>query len=606
MGSLSQNDGNNYDSEEVDDDEQETDEPAAKRLFNEEDEVDDAKLSSKPPVDDCMDDIFASNAFDDELVNIGARVEAKHSSKKDPPGYNSNTNNIDEDLGSEANRLPMKNPAESSDKRQQGTLFQTVTKKCRRKSSSGSMSSVPTLTQHFPSVKREKLKVKVLGGGTNETPSTARKIISGLVEIRLRGKMTTFKKGDVWLPYDKACREKGFAFTLGDISTVGMHYDAAVIAWMKIEHAFIGREEAARVKACTGSDWVLVKKHDMLPQRIQLNRLLHRITDNLPDKATTLCYEQEGKIAHSFYYECKTSSRKQSKNDKPCALDLFAGAGGTSIGLEKAGIDVKYKVEMNKTASYTLQINFPGSHIFSEDIAKFLQSCKTQRVKIYPRRGQVIYIHGQHFQPSFVSMENVPGLGQDKNIKYLLQVVGGLLGLSYQVRTCLVKSSEFGDPQARCRVIVLASKKGYILPTLKPTHGEGRLKIVTAGDVLRDLKDIDPVPDLGLVDLPNGAHVWDHCSEGTDLKEKSDDHYVLNANQPANTVRKGNQMRHYKHDRYITVRERARLQQFPDSHRFAGSKKERFNQIGNAVPVGLAEAIGRAVMESYHLGRHES
>mmetsp|Transcript_29198 Transcript_29198/g.47926 ORF Transcript_29198/g.47926 Transcript_29198/m.47926 type:complete len:413 (-) Transcript_29198:48-1286(-) len=409
---------------------------------------------------------------------------------------------------------------------------------------------------------------------------------------------------------------------------------------MRIENAFIGPEEAANVKAHTGSEWVLVKKHENLPNsgRIHLQKLSHRLTENLPNEATSLCYEREDKITHSFSYECRNPPlHSPNQNERPYALDLFAGAGGTSIGLENANINVKYKVEMNKTASDTLQMNFPDSHVFNEDIAKFLQSCKTQRVKIYPRRGDLTYVHGsppcqgfsavntsggandqqnnectikflevvEHLQPTFVSMENVPGMGHEKNIRYFLRIVGGLLNMSYQVQTCLVKASNFGDPQNRCRVIILASKKGYKLPILKPTHGEGKLKVVTAGDVLRNLEDIDPVPGVGLVDLPNGGHVWDHFKEGTDLAEKSDDHYVLNANLPANVVRKGNQIRHYKHGRYITVRERARLQSFPGGHRFAGSRKDMFNQIGNAVPVGLATAIGRAVMESYRLGRHD-
>mgnify|MGYP000337580313 CR=1 FL=1 len=327
------------------------------------------------------------------------------------------------------------------------------------------------------------------------------------------------------------------------------------------------------------------------------------------------------------------------KNDRLCALDLFAGAGGISTGLTQAGIDVKYKVDINKTACCTLLINSTaGSHVFCEDIAKFKEGCEIQRASIYPSRGEAGYIHGsppcqgvsavntsggandqqnndctlkyvevvQLLQPTFVSMENVPGLGMEKNIKYLLRVVGGLLGCGMQVRTCTVVASHFGDAQDRPRLLVLASKRGFKLPVLKSTHGgPGRLNIVTARDALLSLEDVEPVLGQGLVDLPNnGGHVFDHNKESTELTEQYDSQYLLSANLPANTVRKGNQIRHYKHDRYITARERARLQSFPDSHRFAGTRQEMFDQIGNAVPCGLAAAIGRAVMESYQLGRH--
>lgn len=461
-----------------------------------------------------------------------------------------------------------------------------------------------------------------------------------MVEIRLPGKLGTItaKPGDVWLAREKKYREKTFAFTLGKISIENQNYVAEIAAaWMKLEMAFLGSDEAANVKKCTGKDCVLVKKHELLPEdnKIQLNKqLLERLHHNLPDEAGCLCYEMDGKINHSFYYETKEPTQISNLNTRPSAIDLFAGGGGTSIGLKKTGFDVKYKVEMNKTACDTLNMNFPDSHVFCEDIANFLNSCQTQRVGVYPKRSQSDYIHGSppcqgfsavntgggandqqnnectfkflevitYFQPSFVSMENVPGLVQDRNIDYLLRIVGGLLSMSYQVPTSIVNSKDFGDPQNRARVIILASKKGYKLPKLKPTHGEGTHNdVVTAGDVLHDLEHVNPALG-GLVNLPGEGHVTDHFKEGTELSDKCDNHYVLVANRPANTVRKQNQIRHYSQNRYITVRERARLQGFPDSYKFAGTRKEMFDQMGNAVPVGLATAIGRSVVESYRLG----
>jgi len=588
--------------------------------------------------DEFKSDIFDSTEFDEELLAMGARIDAKYTPKKEAadssnlnpnPNSSVNTQTINKDVKPQPKARGLLRKNSTGSKKRQRSLFQTVKNERRRNKSFGS-AQTNTLTQLFSTVQKEESNKEV----ATETPSidTQSNQLNGLVEIRLRGQMrkTSFKEGDVWLPYEKPLRDKGFAFTIGSIYIVGMSHEADIAAsWMRVENAFLGPEEAVRVKQCTGSDWVLVKKHEMLPSngRIPLQQLSHRLTNNLPNKATTLCYEMDDKITHSFYYECGNPTRRNpNQNERPCALDLFAGAGGTSIGLEKANINVKYKVELNKTACDTLQMNFPNSYVFCEDIAKFLESCKSQRANVYPKRGDVDYLHGsppcqgfsavntsggandeqnnectikflevaEHHQPTFVSMENVPGMGQDKNIRYLLRIVGGLLNQSYQVRTCLVKASSFGDPQTRARVIILASKKGYKLPILKPTHGGEKLKVVTARDVLHDLEDIDPVPGVGLVQLPNGGHVWDHFKEGTDLAEKSDNNYVLNANLPANTVRKGNQMRHYKHDRYITVRERARLQSFPYGHRFAGGRKDAFNQIGNAVPVGLATAIGMA------------
>ena len=203
-------------------------------------------------------------------------------------------------------------------------------------------------------------------------------------------------------------------------------------------------------------------------------------------------------------------------------------------------------------------------------------------------------------------MENVPGMTQQKHIKYLLRFMGCLLSFGYQVKVCEVNASHFGDPQNRRRVIVLAAKKGYILPVLTPTHGEGRLNVATAGDTLRTLEDVAPSTKMGgLAGLADGGHIFDHYKKATELSDKCDNDYQLNCNLPANTIRKANRLRHYKMDRYCTVRERARLQSFPDNHHFAGTLTDAFNQIGNAVPVKLATAIGKAVIESYRLGKHE-
>ena len=390
----------------------------AKRLFREGGDQDSAAAmqgpSFAPPAsNDCMDDLFASTYFDEELSNLdlGAIVEARTSPKKDLPSSSSiniaaksNTSNI---VNTTTNNdgLPVKTPVESTKKKRQQTLtlFQTATTKTkRRKSSTGRVSSASvrmnTLTQEY-FVKKDNVSEETISNHSTSTsiPTTAGKVINGLITIKVRGKDKSFKAGDVFIPHEKKYREKGFVFTLRNIIS-GEPHEAYVIAWMKIENAFLGPTEAAAVKECTGSDWVLVKKHHLLPEsgRLQLRSLGERLTENLPSETNALLYEQsEDKIAHSFYYETNNASaRAPNKPGRPIALDLFAGAGGTSIGLESAGLDVKYKVEMNITASNTLQINFPDSHIFCEDIAKFLESSITRRVSIYPRKGQVAYIHG--------------------------------------------------------------------------------------------------------------------------------------------------------------------------------------------------------------------
>jgi site-specific DNA-cytosine methylase len=130
-----------------------------------------------------------------------------------------------------------------------------------------------------------------------------------------------------------------------------------------------------------------------------------------------------------------------------------------------------------------------------------------------------------------------------------------------------------------------------------PTHGvEGKPKKKTVEDAIGDFVDLPPVHGSGFVKLANNTMVSDHLKQGTAVKTECDQ---LKEDQQAGTVIRRKQIRHYSHHRGLTVRERARLQDFPDDYVFCGSVGERFDQIGNAVPVGLAYAVGKSLMESH-------
>lgn len=103
-----------------------------------------------------------------------------------------------------------------------------------------------------------------------------------------------------------------------------------------------------------------------------------------------------------------------------------------------------------------------------------------------------------------------------------------------------------------------------------------------------------------------GDLIYDHVERGTnlprtesgDLNEK--EIVKLEGDKPAKTLTKSNRMQHYKHkSRGLTIRELARLQSFPDTFFFAGDVQAQRDQIGNAVPCMLAEAIGRFILRSY-------
>jgi len=281
------------------------------------------------------------------------------------------------------------------------------------------------------------------------------------------------------------------------------------------------------------------------------------------------------------------------------------------------------------------------------DITRFLRDLKSGKLKIDTKK--IVLLHGsppcqgfcaantsggsndwqnkqctldfleavEYIQPPFVSMENVPGLAMKRKIdgaklnkNYLQQVMGRLISCGYDGSFTMTSTKNFGDPQDRKRLVLLAAKRGYTLPS-NPTQthggGEGMEAIVSVQDVLQDLEDIEPNCS-GRVRLEGSKeHIYAHYIEGTAHSNSNDEDTRLYASHPlapAKTVRKKNNICHYKLNRYLTTLEYKRLMSFPDGHKLEGTQKEQRDQIGNAVPCKFAEAIGKTIMESYRLGRY--
>lgn len=209
--------------------------------------------------------------------------------------------------------------------------------------------------------------------------------------------------------------------------------------------------------------------------------------------------------------------------------------------------------------------------------------------------------------PRTLTMENVKGMMDQKNIEYLMRVVRELLELEYQVRICLVDAASYGDPQHRERIILFASRYHHKLPDLPPpTHGDATtLKpYVTAKEVLDDLASISPTKGHTRAFDSSGKPLLQHWM---DIRKCSTDKLdgTLKGDSPAPTILTKKAVRHYSLDRAISPRERARLQNIPDDFRFFGGDADVRRQIGNAVPVALATAVARAVRDSYNYVRKD-
>jgi DNA (cytosine-5)-methyltransferase 1 len=233
-------------------------------------------------------------------------------------------------------------------------------------------------------------------------------------------------------------------------------------------------------------------------------------------------------------------------------------------------------------------------------------------------------------KPQIAFMENVPGLGKGRNRKILDELIDGLSGLGYIVSSPqIVDAVSYGVPQFRKRLILLASRERLLLTVPAPTHASpdaagrpGKAKWRTVGEVFVGLLELesgqksksDPLHKARLHTLTNlerirhiphnggsrdslPPHLQLACHKNGENVGYYDVYGRMDSRKPSNTLTTGctnftkGRFAHPIADRAITPREAARLQTFPDSYQFWGNYDQISAQIGNAVPVVLAEAF---------------
>lgn len=236
-------------------------------------------------------------------------------------------------------------------------------------------------------------------------------------------------------------------------------------------------------------------------------------------------------------------------------------------------------------------------------------------------------------KPRYIVLENVRGLlsaplvrGSDKRVLAasggaLLYVVECLRAGGYQVSFNLYNAAHFGVPQLRERVVLLGNLSGPKLPYLRPTHCEGGayglLPWRTLGEALSDL----PCEPCDHFDFPEkrrrfyrllkAGQNWRDLPQELQPIALGRSFYVpggktgfyrrLAWDRPACTlvtspIMPATDICHPEIDRPLSVQEYRRIQMFPDSWRICGNLAAQYRQIGNAVPLGLSAAIGRALV----------
>ncbi len=324
---------------------------------------------------------------------------------------------------------------------------------------------------------------------------------------------------------------------------------------------------------------------------------------------------------------------------KPRILELFAGAGGLALGLERAGFSTVGLVEIDKDCVDTLRANRPGwsvLHASVEDIdyTDFKDvdvisggfpcqafSSAGKRLGFEDQRGNLFFEMMRAIrtiQPKIVLAENVMGLLNHNKGKSLQKIISALTEEGYSVHYQLLNALDFATPQKRKRLIIIAVKGTNYIPDIIPPRLNRHL---TIRDALQDCP-----PSEGIKYSENKRKVMELVPPGgcwTSLPDDIQKNYMgasyghgsqmggrrgmarrMAWDEPSLTIlcspsQKQTERCHPEETRPFTIRESARIQTFPDDWVFCGSIMSQYRQIGNAVPVQFAEKIAYHVKNIY-------
>lgn len=345
-------------------------------------------------------------------------------------------------------------------------------------------------------------------------------------------------------------------------------------------------------------------------------------------------------------------SRTKSQKTKLLHIDLFSGCGGFSTGFEQAGFTTEVAVDIHPPSLETLHTNHTHATTILGDIRKVssdliknnLSSLENPTVITagVPCQGfslanrkrnaddkrnflfkEFIRI-ARELKPTAVVLENVSGLVSTKDGEFKKAIAEAISELGYDVHFALLNAADYGVPQKRRRVFFVGAPKGTKWFFPKKTHGPGTGKnYVTVGEaILGDLPELNAnessskykrkpknefeiyirgvVSDLVNHQSPN--HPLDTIKRiedtlpGAPMYPEFKQRIRLHPKDPSPTqicggIRPQFQFGHPSQARGLTIRERARIQSFPDSYFVTGGVTQGRVQTGNAVPPLLAKVI---------------
>lgn len=341
-------------------------------------------------------------------------------------------------------------------------------------------------------------------------------------------------------------------------------------------------------------------------------------------------------------------------------FDFFSGCGGTSRGFQDAGLIPVFALDFDKDATTTYAHNFSDAHVENRDITKFrtaalaplIESTRdqptlfcgcapcqpfTRQNTTKPEKDRRVNLLNsfsrfvREYRPNYIFIENVPGFQKLKKNGPLNDFRSVLDDLGYFHKIKVVNAQDYGVPQMRRRLVLIASSVAdVVFPT--STHGpKTDTPYSSVREWIADLPPLSAGEECSMMPNHRAARLSDlnleriraippeadrscwperlklECHKNH--KGHMDVYSRMKWDSPSSclTTRcislSNGRFGHPEQDRAISVREAACLQTFPREFEFFGSLNAQARQIGNAVPARLAEVFGRYFNE--HWEQHQ-
>ena len=346
---------------------------------------------------------------------------------------------------------------------------------------------------------------------------------------------------------------------------------------------------------------------------------------------------QELRRAHDKYVggdiqQSRYAVLKNKSKTKYSSIELFAGAGGLALGMENAGIDHNFLIEIDKHAASTLKHNRPHWNIscsdardasyegMSADIVTGGFPCQAfsfagNQLGFEDARGTLFFELARcikEVRPKIAVGENVRGLLTHDNGKTLSAMLSILDDLGYRVAYRVLRAQYLDVPQKRERLVIIAVRKDLNLPILFPKEKDYTISMREAlENVPLSLGQEYPKRKREIMELVPAGGYWRDLPIELQKEYMAGSFYLgggktgmarrLSWDEPSLTLtcspaQKQTERCHPAETRPLNVQEYARVQTFPDDWKFQGSVNAQYKQIGNAVPVNLGYHIGRCLV----------